>query len=105
MEVRLSKKATLQINDSLLFLTKVSKEASEKLLGEITDKLKSISEYPYLGPSLIEQPIKTVDMRKIDISDGRYGLIYAVLKEYIYVYYFIDFRMNDIITSKGFEKL
>lgn len=105
MIVKLSKKATLQINDSLLFLAKASKEAAENLFNEITKKLNSISEYPYLGPSLIDQPIKSVDMRKIDISNGRYGLIYSVFKDYIYVYYFIDFRMNDIITSKGFEKL
>ena len=105
MEVKLSKKATLQINDSLSFVAKVSKEAASALLKEIKEKLLSLSTFPYSGPSLTEQPVKNVDMRKLTLSDGRYGLIYAVLKEYIYVYYFADFRMNSIIDASEFEKL
>ena len=105
MEVKLSKRATLQINDSLSFVAKVSKEAASVLLKEIKDKLLSLSTFPYSGPSLSDQPVKGVDMRKITLSDGRYGFIYAVLKEYIYVYYFVDFRMDSIIAASEFEKI
>ena len=105
MDVRLSKKATLQINDSLSFVAKVSKEAANSLLQEIKSKLSNLSTFPYSGSSLTEQPVTGIDMRKLIVSDGRYGIIYAVLKEYVYVYYFVDFRMDNITTAAEFGKI
>ena len=105
MKITISNKAYFEICDSLSFLSRVSKAASQKLYEEIHSKLEALKEFPFIYPLVNSDILKNLEIRKMNVDDGRYGILYSVKEDEIYVYRFLDLRKENIFSENDFNKL
>ena len=83
MKVTLSKRAYFEICDALSFLSRVSLEASQKLYEEIYSKLDSLKDFPFAYPIISNELLSALEIRKMNVSNGRYGVLYSARNEEI----------------------
>ena len=105
MKVTLSKRAYFEICDALSFLSRVSLEASQKLYEEIYSKLNSLKDFPFAYPIISNELLSALEIRKMNVSNGIYGVLYSARNDEIYVYRFLDLRKKNNINEDDFKKL
>lgn len=96
-KIAITQRAFSSINECVLFVKNVSKEAANDLYKEIIEKINSLSTLPNSYPEIDGLKIKDSKVRKMIIHNGRYAVIYKIDNDTVVIFEFLDIRKNNYI--------
>ena len=92
--VKITQRLTSEICECLAFVNTVSPQAADQLSKEISEAIRSLQFFPNRYPEISDLEILGVKMRKMPIHDGRYLVLYKVLKDEVIVCDLVDVRKD-----------
>ncbi len=80
------------------FLSRVSSDAANRLLGILLEDILSLQTQPFRNP-LYNRPYLPIGKYRYKISEKRYRIVYQIDGDFVYVDDIQDCRQNDVKTS------
>ena len=98
-KLAITQRAFSDINECVLFVSNVSKEAAKVLYTEIISSINSLKTFPNAYPSIEGLVIGGIKIKRMPIHHGRYFIIYKVEGDLITIYDVIDSRKDSSILK------
>ena len=98
-KIAITQRAFSDINECVLFVSIVSKEAAKVLYTEIISSINSLKTFPNAYPNIEGLVIGGINIKRMPIHHGRYFIIYKVEGDLITIYDVIDSRKNSSILK------
>lgn len=98
-KIAITQRAFSDINECVLFVSNVSKEAAKVLYTEIISSIDSLKTFPNAYPNIEGLVIGGINIKRMPIHHGRYFIIYKVEGDLITIYDVIDSRKNSSILK------
>ena len=98
-KIAITQRAFSDINECVLFVSNVSKEAAKALYTEIISSINSLKTFPNAYPNIEGLVIGGVNIKRMPIHHGRYLIIYKVEGDLITIYDVIDSRKDSSILK------
>ena len=98
-KIAITQRAFSDINECVLFVSNVSKEAAKVLYTEIISSINSLKTFPNAYPNIEGLVIGGVNIKRMPIHHGRYLIIYKVEGDLITIYDVIDSRKDSSILK------
>jgi len=83
-----------RMSDHFEFLARVSADATDPLLAELVEGVRSLGRMPYRNPTY-NRPYLTVGKYRYMISGKRYRIIYQIMNDTVFVDDIQDCRQDD----------
>ena len=96
-KIAITQRAFSDINECVLFVSNVSKEAAKVLYTEIISSIDSLKTFPNTYPNIEGLVIGGINIKRMPIHHGRYLIIYKVEGDLITIYDVIDSRKDSSI--------
>ena len=94
-KIEVSQKAFNLINEAVSFVNNVSHEAALSLYKEIMESIRSLETMPRRCPVVKFLSSAAVEIRKMNVNDGRYSLLYSIKEDVVFINSFIDLRQKE----------
>lgn len=98
-KIAITQRAFSDINECVLFVSNVSKEAAKELYTEIISSINSLKTFPNAYPNIEGLLIGGINIKRMPIHHGRYFIIYKVEGDLITIYDVIDSRKDSSILK------
>lgn len=98
-KIAITQRAFSDINECVLFVSNVSKEAAKVLYTEIISSINSLKTFPNAYPNIEGLVIGGINIKRMPIHHGRYLIIYKVEGDLITIYDVIDSRKDSSILK------
>lgn len=98
-KIAITQRAFSDINECVLFVSIVSKEAAKVLYTEIISSINSLKTFPTAYPNIEGLVIGGINIKRMPIHHGRYLIIYKVEGDLITIYDVIDSRKDSSILK------
>ena len=98
-KIAITQRAFSDINECVLFVSNVSKEAAKVLYTEIISSMNSLKTFPNTYPNIEGLVIGGISIKRMPIHNGRYLIIYKVEGDLITIYDVIDSRKDSSILK------
>ena len=98
-KIAITQRAFSDINECVLFVSNVSKEAAKVLYNEIISSINSLKTFPNAYPNIEGLVIGGINIKRMPIHHGRYLIIYKVEGDLITIYDVIDSRKDSSILK------
>ena len=98
-KIAITQRAFSDINECVLFVSNVSKEAAKVLYTEIISSINSLKTFPNAYPNIEGLVIGGINIKRMPIHHGRYLIIYKVEGDLITIYDVIDLRKDSSILK------
>ena len=98
-QITITQKAFSDIQECVLFVNNVSKEAATSLYNEIMDKINSLKNFPNSNPNIDGLTVGGVNVKRMPIHHGRYLILYKVEKDLVTIYDILDSRKDNSILK------
>ena len=98
-KIAITQRAFSDINECVLFVNSVSKEAAKVLYTEIISSIDSLKTFPNTYPNIEGLVIGGINVKRMPIHHGRYLIIYKVEGDLITIYDVIDSRKDSSILK------
>ena len=98
-KIAITQRAFSDINECVLFVSNVSKEAAKVLYTEIISSINSLKTFPNAFPNIEGLVIGDINIKRMPIHHGRYFIIYKVEGDLITIYDVIDSRKDSSILK------
>ena len=98
-KIAITQRAFSDINECVLFVSNVSKEAAKVLYNEIISSINSLKTFPNAYPNIEGLVIGGINIKRMPIHHGRYLIIYKVEGDLITIYDVIDLRKDSSILK------
>lgn len=98
-KIAITQRAFSDINECVLFVSNVSKEAAKVLYTEIISSINSLKTSPNAYPNIEGLVIGGINIKRMPIHHGRYLIIYKVEGDLITIYDVIDSRKDSSILK------
>ena len=98
-KIAITQRAFSDINECVLFVSNVSKEAAKALYTEIISSINSLKTFPNAFPNIEGLVIGGINIKRMPIHHGRYFIIYKVEGDLITIYDVIDSRKDSSILK------
>ena len=98
-KIAITQRAFSDINECVLFVSNVSKEAAKELYTEIISSINSLKTFPNAYPNIEGLVIGGINIKRMPIQHGRYFIIYKVEGDLITIYDVIDSRKDSSILK------
>lgn len=98
-KITITQRAFSSINECILFVNNVSKEARKDLYNEIIASISSLKTFPNAYPTIEGLTIAGISVRKMPVHHGRYLIIYKVESDLVTIYDIIDSRKDNSILK------
>ena len=98
-KITITQRAFSDINECVLFVSIVSKEAAKVLYTEIISSINSLKTFPNAYPNIEGLVIGSIKIKRMPIHHGRYLIIYKVEGDLITIYDVIDSRKDSSILK------
>lgn len=98
-QITITQKAFSDIQECVLFVNNVSKEAATSLYNEIMDNINSLKNFPNSNPNIDGLTIGGVNVKRMPIHHGRYLILYKVEKDLVTIYDILDSRKDNSILK------
>ena len=98
-KIAITQRAFSDINECVLFVSNVSKEAAKVLYTEIISSINSLKTFPNAYPNIEGLVIGGINIKRMPIHQGRYLIIYKVAGDLITIYDVIDSRKDSSILK------
>lgn len=97
--ILITQRAFSDINECVLFVNNVSKEAAKDLYKEIIASIKSLETFPDAYPNIDGLTIKDVSIKRMLVHHGRYMILYKIEGDLVTIYDIIDSRKDNSILK------
>lgn len=98
-QIVITQRAFSSINECVLFVNAISKDAAKKLYEEIIKSIHSLETFPDAYSTIEGLTIKDSKVRRMPIHNGRYIILYKVEKNFVTIYDIIDSRKDNWILK------
>ena len=98
-KIAITQRAFSDINECVLFVSNVSKEAAKVLYTEIISSINSLKTFPNAYPNIEGLVIGGINIKRMPIHHGRYLIIYKVEGDLITIYDVVDSRKDSSILK------
>ena len=98
-KITITQRAFSDINECVLFVSLVSKDAAKELYKEIIDSINSLKTFPNAYPSVEGLIIGGVAVKRMPIHHGRYIVLYKIDADIVTIYDIIDSRKDNSILK------
>lgn len=98
-EVVITQRAFADINECVLFVNVVSKEAAKDLYKELIESIRSLEVFPNAYPDIEGLKIGQNSVKRMPIHNGRYLIVYSVKDYIVTVYDILDSRKDNSILK------
>lgn len=98
-KIAITQRAFSDINECVLFVSNVSKEAAKVLYTDIISSINSLKTFPNAYPNIEGLVIGGINIKRMPIHHGRYLIIYKVEGDLITIYDVIDSRKDSSILK------
>lgn len=98
-KIAITQRAFSDINECVLFVNIVSKEATKVLYTEIISSINSLKTFPNAYSNIEGLVISGINIKRMPIHNGRYLIIYKVEGDLITIYDVIDSRKDSSILK------
>ena len=98
-KIAITQRAFSDINECILFVSNVYKEAAKVLYTEIISSINSLKTFPNAYPNIEGLVIGGINIKRMPIHHGRYLIIYKVEGDLITIYDVIDSRKDSSILK------
>lgn len=98
-KIAITQRAFSDINECVLFVSNVSKEAAKVLYTEIISSINSLKTFPNAYANIEGLVIGGINIKRMPIHHGRYLIIYKVEGDLITIYDVIDSRKDSSILK------
>lgn len=98
-KIVITQRAFSDINECVLFVNIVSKEAAKALYTEIISSINSLKTFPNAYPKIEGLLIGGINIKRMPIHHGRYLIIYKVEGDLITIYDVFDSRKDSSILN------
>ena len=93
-QVKITQRLTSEICECLSFVNTVSPQAADQLSNEFSEAIRSLKFFPNRYPEINGLEVLGVKMRKMPVHDGRYIVLYKVVKNEVIVCDLFDVRKD-----------
>lgn len=98
-KIIITQRAFSDINECVLFVNNVSKEAAKELYNEIIASINSLKTFPNAYPNIEGLNIGGINIKRMPIHHGRYLILYKVESNLITIYDVVDSRKDNSILK------
>ena len=98
-KITITQRAFSDINECILFVNNVSKDAAKSLYEEIMASINSLKTMPQVYPAIEGFSVGGADVKRMPVHHGRYFILYKIEGEIITIYDIIDSRKDNSILK------